>query len=733
MTTYYVDATLGNDSSADPTNIATPWQTIAKVNSTLTGDQSDTNVLFKKGETWREQLTVPGSGTSGHPFTFGAYGSGEKPVISGADVITDFSMAGGGGSATFYPAANTDDVRCAPTACADDNYLIAGYQTSVTKDFGVRFINVTIPKGATITSAKVTFTAIENQTGTTVNMKVRGELSATPAAFNTTVSAFYNRTRTTASVTWNSVAAWSDNSTYDTPSIISVISEIIALSGWASGDNLVLFVEDNGSTQSGTVCRSASGYNFSSGSEKAALAVEWTAPTYYTKAGITTEPMQVFYDGVRLTPHDGATTGIASGEWDWDSDTLYIKDNPAGHTIEISQRGRSIYLDVKPYITIDGLQLTRANQDNLFAEGSSHLIVKNCLIDYAFRHGIAGWDGSNPQTDFTIGPANEISYNGASGVEASVNSQNWTISYNELHHNCLIESDEDHYYTAAIRGGNTSVEGLLVEHNYIYNNGLSGPTQYTGEGIWLDGDHGGSNDSFQSSNNPSIVRYNLLDGNVGGLMLEYCSYVQVYYNIVINSKNLSDHTQFGIGMYLSRNAHNNKILNNTLYNNRIGISLAGTSPEVEGDMTGNFIQNNIVLASITKALQALRGAENDGTYGSDNIYTYNALDLEVADFVEWGAATPDTYDAWETLYGGTTNSVESDPLFVNAAGGDFRLQSGSPAINAGTAVGLLVDFNGNRLRGNPDIGAFECDLDFNIRGPESLGAKSANYTYEGKD
>jgi parallel beta-helix repeat protein len=83
--TYYVDATGGNDSNAG-TAINSAWKTISKVNS-FSFSPGD-SILFKCGETWREQLTVPSSGSTGNPITFGAYGSGANPIINGANVIT---------------------------------------------------------------------------------------------------------------------------------------------------------------------------------------------------------------------------------------------------------------------------------------------------------------------------------------------------------------------------------------------------------------------------------------------------------------------------------------------------------------------------------------------------------------------------------------------------------------------------------------------------------------------
>ena len=84
--TYYIDATKGNDTNNGQSS-STAWKTIAKVNASSfnPGDQ----ILFKKGEIWRETLIVPSSGSSDNPITFGAYGnSNNKPIISGADDLT---------------------------------------------------------------------------------------------------------------------------------------------------------------------------------------------------------------------------------------------------------------------------------------------------------------------------------------------------------------------------------------------------------------------------------------------------------------------------------------------------------------------------------------------------------------------------------------------------------------------------------------------------------------------
>lgn len=56
-----------------------PTTTAAVTASFQPGD----NILFKRGQTWAETLTVPSSGTSGAHITFGSYGGGAKPNITG--------------------------------------------------------------------------------------------------------------------------------------------------------------------------------------------------------------------------------------------------------------------------------------------------------------------------------------------------------------------------------------------------------------------------------------------------------------------------------------------------------------------------------------------------------------------------------------------------------------------------------------------------------------------------
>jgi len=84
---YYV-ANSGSNSN-DGLSPETPWKTLDHVATQplLPGDA----VLFHRGDTWREILSLWFSGTSDSWITYGAYGTGEKPRFLGSEKATDWT------------------------------------------------------------------------------------------------------------------------------------------------------------------------------------------------------------------------------------------------------------------------------------------------------------------------------------------------------------------------------------------------------------------------------------------------------------------------------------------------------------------------------------------------------------------------------------------------------------------------------------------------------------------
>ena len=95
--TYYVDATLGddaNDGLAGTTGGGHgPWQSISKVSSLAATFSPNDSILFKRGETWGcASLTLPTAATAAGPITLGAYGTGADPILSGLHTVDWFAQ-----------------------------------------------------------------------------------------------------------------------------------------------------------------------------------------------------------------------------------------------------------------------------------------------------------------------------------------------------------------------------------------------------------------------------------------------------------------------------------------------------------------------------------------------------------------------------------------------------------------------------------------------------------------
>ena len=103
-------------------------------------------------------------------------------------------------------------------------------QSGAQRWWGLRFQNITIPNGATITSASITFRSGSNTTATPT-MNVYGEASDNASTFTTTASNISNRSRT-ASVAW-AMTAWTSGSNYTSADLTTPVQAIVNRSGWS--------------------------------------------------------------------------------------------------------------------------------------------------------------------------------------------------------------------------------------------------------------------------------------------------------------------------------------------------------------------------------------------------------------------------------------------------------------------------------------------------------------------
>ncbi len=742
-TTYYVDCNAANDLGAG-TSTVTAWKTINKVNNSTF--QPGDSILFNKGCTWREQLTVPSSGTSGNPITFGAYGSGAKPVISGADVVSSFkteninslganftnnstdtpvswwmmdntSIGESDGSSTSANLLTWNGGATASSTSKQGSYSLFTPTASDKAQVNYGSISSSLPFKATTTAFTV---------GGWVYVKGNFDTFAQMFSFSDGSSkGFYIQGGSTAGhfrgrvySSGGTVTIDGDNA-YATDGWHHVVLRWngISRSGAGASNEISLWVD--GIKQSTTVTRTsvalvtASPFALIGGTNAAQLydeAFMFDLPLtdaqianiynygldgtingsgrvmYFNTPGFT--PSQIFRDGTRLTLAS-SKAGMLTGQWWWDSinSRIYLYDDPSGHIIEASRRNNSVDLNTKSYVTFQYLDFEKANLQNFYFNSGSFVVIDNCIISGAYHQGIYSRNGAASQN--IIIQNSNIIWNGSSGITFITGSNGITIKNNSIYNNSQISDNAggDFTYNGGVYFFTTdnSLGDLVIQNNEVYSNGVLPDSSHVigsrGFGIWLDTVNADSGAG-------GIISHNKVFDNTGdGIRLEHSTYNQVYYNLVYNNNfgiTVTDYTPVSESSY-------NQIYNNVVYGSVSGgIFVSGASNGLANRSRNNIIKNNIIIGNHPN-LQAQYGGENDGTMGSGNVYLYNDFGSQSSNFIQWSYGVyKSTYSSFESAYCGSTgcsHSIQSDPLFTNAAGGDFTLQSSSPAIDSGIDLG----------------------------------------------
>ena len=122
---------------------------------------------------------------------------------------------------------------------------------------GVRFRGVAIPRGARITSAVLNVYPA-GRVKDPITVLYRGELSAQATPFTSTSNNLSSRSRTRTSVV-ETPPAWVPGEYASSPNLAGVIEEVVNQPGWQSGNPLVLFIEDQGSSGSRRISSVESG------------------------------------------------------------------------------------------------------------------------------------------------------------------------------------------------------------------------------------------------------------------------------------------------------------------------------------------------------------------------------------------------------------------------------------------------------------------------------------------
>jgi hypothetical protein len=186
-------------------------------------------------------------------------------------------------SATFSIAANANDGWTGNDGFsgwidASSTAMYMGHSEGNFFDIFMRFANVTIPAGSTINSATIKLrTTSAMSGGTTILGLFKGVKQANPTA-PTTWADKAGRPLTTASTSFSQVATYSANQLYS-HTVTSIIQEIINQGGWASGNALMLYLNNNGTPNNYENFEFAS-LEHASYTEPQ-LDVTWTVPTTF--------------------------------------------------------------------------------------------------------------------------------------------------------------------------------------------------------------------------------------------------------------------------------------------------------------------------------------------------------------------------------------------------------------------------------------------------------------------
>ncbi|MEE9355516.1 MAG: PilC/PilY family type IV pilus protein [Methylococcaceae bacterium] len=122
-------------------------------------------------------------------------------------------------------------------------YASAG-DTASDQIVGLRFQDIGIPQGATISSASIEFEAAVSDSSDT-SLTVYGQDIDDSVAFST-VNNLSNRDKTDAEVSWSDISAWTQGVRYQTPDLTNIVQEIVNRTGWCGNNSLAFLLEGAG-------------------------------------------------------------------------------------------------------------------------------------------------------------------------------------------------------------------------------------------------------------------------------------------------------------------------------------------------------------------------------------------------------------------------------------------------------------------------------------------------------
>ncbi|MBP3962605.1 fibronectin type III domain-containing protein [Paenibacillus lignilyticus] len=343
-------------------------------------------------------------------------------------------------------------------------------------------------------------------------------------------------------------------------------------------------------------------------------------------------------------------------EWYYSAGTLYLQAPGGGSptNVEVKARQYAFNLANKSYIQIKGLKLFASS---ISTNNSNNNIMDGIDAKYVTHTNTPGYAWGDDTTGIQIKGNNNVLKNSqvaySSGNCVVVTGSGNSVVNNEIHE-CDYNGTDDagiyvsSYYTAP---------NTLLAYNTIYK---------TGRGAIL-------------PKTTSAVRITYNDISHFSTLMDDAGAIYVFRTDGAGSEIDHNYIHDGdeglvSGIYLDNGSSNFLIHHNVMWNLALGFAMNPPSHF-------NLIYNN-----------TLYGIE--GIMGGDDYYSFQIFNniLEIA--------APSNYAVW----GKNLHADVSDLRFVNSGAGNFRLQSGSKAIDAGQVIAGVTDGYTGSL---PDVGAYE--------------------------
>lgn len=363
-------------------------------------------------------------------------------------------------------------------------------------------------------------------------------------------------------------------------------------------------------------------------------------------------------------------------------DTITVKDNTfntPGHGIEV--------IAIDPW-TVDTFVIT----DNTITSTGGYGISVQCTgggADWTVtgntisaatggdNAGIAIVSNPDPWTGTFTVSNNTISQSGGFGIQIFNATANVTVADNSVTNWSQNTNDRGAFHIIT-QSNNT----VLVEDNVASGGGAN----YQSAGLYAD--------TFTNVT-ATFRRNRISDSNGVGILIYRADNVEMSYNIIDNCGKDDAHATFHQVVLMSTapgdTVDGNKLYNNVIYTDDNTKDIYGIflKTEAGGTAAGNIFKNNIIYHDASARFEYIRN-EDDATAVMDNNCYWPVISTNE---MHYNGTDYDSFSAWQAIQ--DANGIETDPLMVSPASGDFHLQSTSPCIDAGVDVGLTQDFDGN--------------------------------------